>query len=169
MGELRQRRREGERAGGEPAVTGRIVRFLERPAAVRTCQVLIGVAFLVAALSKIGDIPAFARQVHNFRVIPQGPENLVAMTLPWIELVAGLVLLGGAHRRSAAIVCFALLAVFTAGVAQAMVRGLDFECGCFGTADHTRVGAFKLLQNLVMLAVAGIASLRPGAGAERAA
>jgi hypothetical protein len=42
-----------------------------------------------------------------------------------------------------------------------MARGLDFECGCFGTADHTRVGAFKLAQNLAMLAVAAGALRRP--------
>jgi hypothetical protein len=53
-----------------------------------------------------------------------------------------------------------LLVAFTAGVGLAMARGLDFECGCFGTSDHTRVGAFKLLQNIVWTVIAWLA-LRP--------
>jgi hypothetical protein len=49
----------------------------------------------------------------------------------------------------------------TLAVASAVTRGLDFECGCFGTSDASRVGPTKLLENLAMLAVAWIATLRP--------
>jgi rhodanese-related sulfurtransferase len=42
--------------------------------------------------------PAFAGSVHNFHlepIIPIAATNLLAMTIPWIELVAGLALVAG--------------------------------------------------------------------------
>ncbi len=138
-----------------------LFRILSRPVAIRTGQIAIGAIFAVAALGKIGDLSALATQVHNFRLVPIGSENLIAMTLPWIELLAALALVLGLRARGGAWVIVALLAAFTAGVALAMARGFDFECGCFGTADRTRVGTVKILENLAMLALAAVAARRP--------
>ena len=135
--------------------------WLSRPATVRTCQILIGLLFAVAALAKLGDLHAFAQQVHNFRLVPGVLENFVAMTLPWVELVAALALLSGFRARSAGVVVALLMTVFSLGVLLAMVRGLDIECGCFGTGDATRVGVAKVLQNAALLGLALVASVRP--------
>ena len=134
---------------------------LRHPLLVRAAQVVTGVLFGWAALAKIGDLGAFALQVHNFRLLPIAAENLVAMTLPWIELTAAMALVLGVRPRAGAWVSGVLLAVFTVGVALAMARGLDFECGCFGKASSTRVGWGKLVENLGMLALAAVATLRP--------
>ena len=128
---------------------------------VRVCQVLIGLVFAAAALGKLGDLDSFAKQIHNFRLVPVAIENLVAIFLPWVELLAALALILGVRARAGALLTAAMMAVFTVAVSQAVLRGLDFECGCFGTADGSRIGVLKLAENLVMLAVAVIASLRP--------
>jgi uncharacterized membrane protein YphA (DoxX/SURF4 family) len=137
--------------------------------AVRSAQVIVGVAMGWAALAKRGDLATFAHQVHNFRLLPVALENLVAMTLPWVELVAALSLVLGVRPRAGGVVTSALLAAFTLGVIAAVARGLDFECGCFGTSDASRVGLGKILQNLVMLAFALLASARPAGDPEPAA
>jgi putative oxidoreductase len=137
-----------------------IVRLLKRPATLRVVRIALGIVVAWAALAKLSDLAAFSAQVHNFRVLPIWSENLVAMTLPWIELVAALSLLLGIQARSGALVATGLLAVFTVAVALAVARGLDFQCGCFGTADATRVGWGKLLQNTGLLAVGAVAALR---------
>ena len=51
--------------------------------------VLVGAAvvFLAAALPKIADIPQFAKDVAAYQLAPVWSHHLVAMTLPWIELV----------------------------------------------------------------------------------
>jgi len=134
--------------------------WLSHPRVVRGCQIVIGLLFAWASLTKLGDLSSFAAQVHNFRMMPVAVENLVALTLPWIELVAALALILDVRPRSGAAVVAALLAVFTAGVLVAMARGLDIECGCFGTADVTRVGVGKVLQNVGMLLVAWVALRR---------
>ena len=141
-------------------MTGLFSGTASRPVAIRVAQVAIGAVFAFAAVSKLGDLRAFALQVHNFRLAPIWSENLVAMTLPWVELTAAFALILGVRARAAAWILAALLAGFTAGVGIAMARGLDFECGCFGKADHTRVGALKVAENLAMLAVALLAARR---------
>jgi putative oxidoreductase len=127
----------------------------------RGAQILLGLLFLAASLAKIVDTASLAREVHNFHLVPFWSEHLVAMTLPWIELVAGLALVLGIRARAGAWVAGVLLLAFTFGIALAMARGLNFQCGCFGTADGTRVGWVKLGENLGMLALAALGSLRP--------
>jgi uncharacterized membrane protein YphA (DoxX/SURF4 family) len=137
------------------------MQWLDHPWIVRACQLLLGLLFAVAALAKLGDLGSFATQVHNYRIVPVATENLLALTLPWIELVAALGLILNVRARAGAAVVTAMLAVFTVGVVVAMSRGLNFECGCFGTLDATRVGLGKVAQNLAMLALGGIAVRRP--------
>lgn len=138
----------------------RLVRFLTSPPVVGTARVLTGLLFAAAGVAKIGDPKAFAEQVHNFRLLPVALENLAAMTLPWIEVVAALALLFGVRARAAAVLSTGLLAAFTLAVLSALARGLDIECGCFGTQDATHVGWVKVGQNLAMLALAAIGSAR---------
>ena len=117
----------------------RLQRFLEQPGTVRVCQILIGAVFGVAGLAKIGNPGAFAEDIHNFRLVPVALENLVAVALPWIEIVAGVALVLGVRARAAAVLTAGLMAAFTLAVIVAMGRGLDIECGCFGTSDGAKV------------------------------
>jgi putative oxidoreductase len=134
---------------------------LTRTPVRRGAQIVLGLLFLAAALAKIVDTASLVREVHNFRLVPFWSEHLVAMTLPWVELVAGLALVLGVRARAGSWVAGALLLGFSIGVAAAMARGLNFECGCFGTAGGTRVGWAKLGENLGMLLFALVGSLRP--------
>ena len=131
--------------------------FLADRRVVWGCRVAIGILLLAAALSKIGQAAEFARQIHHLRIAPLGLENLVAITLPWVELVAALAILSGVEARAGAVLAAALMAGFVVVVVAAIARHLDVECGCFGTADATRVGATKLVENLVALGVALVA------------
>ena len=134
---------------------------LAHPASVRIAQLAIGLVFLAAALAKIGDLAYFAQQVHNFRIAPIWSENLVAMTLPWIELVTGLALVVGPRRRAGALVLLALMVFFTFAVGSAWARGLDFTCGCFGKASAAGIGARKFFENVGLTLLAAIAFLPP--------
>lgn len=133
--------------------------WLERPVVVRSAQILIGLVFLVAGLAKIGDLGSFAGQIHNFRMMPVWSENILAMTLPWIEVVAAMCLILGHRARAAGVFAAALMFVFIVAVAQASLRDLDIECGCFGTADATKVGLKKLLENTGLFFLAVISTL----------
>lgn len=139
-----------------------LVRALSHRWLVLLCQVAIALLFLFAAVTKIGETSLFASQIHHYRVLPFGLENLVAITLPWIELLAALAILLRVEPRAGSAVAAGLMGLFLVIVATAVVRGLDIECGCFGTADATHVGVAKLLENTVFFVVAAIGCLRPG-------
>jgi uncharacterized membrane protein YphA (DoxX/SURF4 family) len=135
------------------------VKVLAHRHVVRAAQLLAGILLAWTALAKLGDIPALARDVHNFRLVPVVTEHLLAIVLPWIELIAGLSLLLGIRARAGAVVATSLMFVFTAAVVLAMARGLNIECGCFGTAGAWRVGPAKLVENMAILAVSSVGTL----------
>ena len=83
------------------------------------------------------------------------PPTLVAVVLPWLEAVAGVLLVTGFWRREAAAVAGVLLAVFVVAVGYALARGIDVEnCGCFTrrTAPAARAGWTLIASDLGLLA-----------------
>ena len=94
-------------------------------------RIALGLIFVVAALPKVVDPPAFAHAVYNYRIVPGPFVNLVGLTMPWLELLSGLALVLGLLRRGATLVLGGLLAVFIAGVGLNLARGNPIDCGCF--------------------------------------
>ena len=121
-------------------------------------RLALGGLFIWAAVAKIVDLPAFADQVHNFRLVPLPLENLFAMTLPWVELVAGILLVSNLAPRAGTLVLGLLLVVFLVAILSAIARNLDIACGCFGTHDAARTGWTTLLRDLGMIALAVLGS-----------
>ena len=139
---------------------------LRHPVLIRLAGIGIGLVFLAAAIAKLADPGALAQQIRHYRLIPPAATPMLAIVLPGIELIAGLSLVVRVRPRSGAWVACGALLVFTVAVASAMARGLNFECGCFGSLAATRIGARKIAENLVLLLIAGIAALDPRAGEE---
>ena len=125
-------------------------------------RAVLGVLFIWAALAKISDLSGFAAEVHNFRMIPLALENLFAMTLPWIELVAGVALVLNVAPRAATAVLGFLLVVFLIAIVSAIIRNLDIACGCFGTSDASQTGWITLLRDLGFIALAVLGWPRGG-------
>jgi hypothetical protein len=61
-----------------------------------------------------------------------------------------------AYRRSGALILGALLLIFMAAALQGLIRGLDFECGCFGPAGRRPPGAMFFLQDGALLLAAAL-------------
>ncbi|HKC12492.1 MAG TPA: MauE/DoxX family redox-associated membrane protein [Vicinamibacteria bacterium] len=133
---------------------------LRHPALHLVLRLLLGGLFLYFSLDKMRDPPAFARIVYQWQVLGAVPSNLVAVTLPWLEALAGILLLAGIWRREAALVVAILLVVFIAAAGSVMARGIDVEnCGCTSVAAKAEVGGFfhgvgwfLVLRNALLLA-----------------
>lgn len=123
---------------------------------------VLGGVFLYAAVSKIAEPREFARIVYHYRLLgpsehlPHLVPNLLAVTLPWIELLTGLLLVTGLWRREAALLTAAMLVAFLIAVTYALVMGIDVEkCGCFGSHGASRsLGAGLLAGDTAMLLAA---------------
>ena len=90
----------------------------------------------------------------NYRLLPHELLNLLAITLPWIEVAAGLFLVLGIWKRASALVITVLMIVFLAAIGQALARGLDIRCGCFGTVEARKVGVLALGQDFLLFIAA---------------
>ena len=104
--------------------------------------------------SHVPDLATFARDVTSYHVPPRELTNLVAITLPWIELLAGGLLVCGIWKQASALVITAMMIVFLAAIGWAVAHGYDIRCGCFGTVDARRVGFTALAQDAALLAIA---------------
>jgi uncharacterized membrane protein YphA (DoxX/SURF4 family) len=78
------------------------------------------------------------------------------MTLPWIEVLAGLALVLNFAPRAGSVILGVMLVVFIGAILSAMARNLDIACGCFGTSDATRTGWIAFLRDAAFLALAWI-------------
>jgi len=140
-----------------------------RSLAVTLLATVLGAVFVYASLDKIAEPLAFARIVYHYRVIGPNalvgplPANLLAVTLPWVEIVSGLALIVGAWRREAAALAALLLVAFIGAVAWALLHGIDIEnCGCFSVSGTGRGAGLKLLaQDLGLLAMAIAVAVAP--------
>lgn len=109
-------------------------------------RLILGVVFVYASFSKIQDPGVFAVSVANYQMLPPSLVRVVALVLPMVELLSGLVLLLSAVEllvgrrflftrwsREAAALIAVMMVVFLVGLTQAAIRGLDISCGCFGS------------------------------------
>jgi putative oxidoreductase len=138
--------------------------FLRHPWLHMALRLALGGFFLYASLNKIADPASFARAVYQWQTVGPVPSNLVAVVLPWVEALAGVLLIAGIWKREAAAVIAVLLLVFIVAAGGVMARGIDVEnCGCTSTAKTAQtgekawwqgVGWFLVARNLAMLGAA---------------
>ncbi|MBS2022080.1 MAG: hypothetical protein JST92_06690, partial [Deltaproteobacteria bacterium] len=94
----------------------------------------------------------------------------MAIALPWVEIVLGLAVAIGplVWRRAAALALSGLLVAFTIAVAQAVVRGINIDCGCFG-GDSGPVTWLTVARDVALLAIAVTLCRAPRTAAQPAA
>lgn len=113
----------------------------------------LGGLFLWAAAGKIADPRGFARDIANYRLLPDAAAPALAALLPFVEAGLGLAVVLGLWTRAAALGLAGLMAVFTVAVGAAFARGIDVACGCFG-GGGAPIGWLTIARDLALLALA---------------
>ena len=116
-------------------------------------RIALGGIFLYAAYTKL-KLPwqIFAMGIDSYKVLPEWGAALVARTLPWLEVVIGILLIVGRLKRISTVATSALLLVFFGLMVRAYAKGMQIDCGCFGPGE---VISWKtLLRDGSMLAAA---------------
>lgn len=126
-------------------------------------RLLVGGAFVLAGALKIADPAKFALDVGNYRLVPHALTNLVAIIIPWIEVVAGSFVLAGVWLRAAALVITSMTVMFLFVIVSALARGLNIECGCFGTVGGRHVGLVNLAIDTTLFCLAALLVKRSAA------
>jgi len=121
-------------------------------------RLVLGGLFVYAGAVKVLDPLDFAQNIRNYQLVGQSLSFVAAIVLPWLEILAGLALILGVWTRGAALVVTGLLVFFIVLTAVTMVRGLDVDCGCFGSLSR-KSGWGVILEDLGML-VLGLVLLK---------
>ena len=107
--------------------------------------------FLYAAYTKLRE-PwlVFAMAIDAYQILPQWAVLTFGRTIPWLELLLGVLLATGFALRYAAPAAAILLGVFFAVMVHAYSQGLKIDCGCFGFGEP--ISATTLLRDGMLLA-----------------
>jgi len=91
--------------------------------------------YLMLKFSISANLSTLAFQVESYKVLSASGSAFVAHTLPYVEIVLGLLLLIGWKFRIWAAAVTAILAGFLILVTRAYLLHMDINCGCFGTPE----------------------------------
>ena len=157
---------------GNSAGAGDRLRTVHRiPEAVRlwlstAARLILGVVWIVAGITKVGDLAASGRAVAAYRIFPFEVARFVGAVLPLLEIALGVLLILGLATRLGAVVSAILFIAFIAGIASAWARGLRIDCGCFGNGGDLAANVrpaylTETIRDIGLLMLAGLLALFP--------
>ena len=112
---------------------------------------ILGLVFLYSSFGKILDPQTFAENLLDYRIFSSAlVVRYLAVTLPWVEWLCGILLILGLFVRSVSVLASGLLIAFAVAMASAMIRGLEINCGCFANV-HEVISRFTLLRDSLFL------------------
>jgi putative oxidoreductase len=141
----------------EPPAGG-LARLLLDPRLTLALRLAVGAVFVAASVDRLFDPQPFADAIDDYRILPTGAVDLVAVTLPWIEFLTGLCLLIGVATPGAGLVAATLAGTYLLAIASALARGLEIGCGCFADGGGTLAWRDLWLRAAICLAGAQIAA-----------
>ena len=112
----------------------------------------LGGIFVWAGALKLRDPVAFAGDIGNFHLVAWPLGMRMAFYLPWLEIVCGLALFLGWMRTGALAILTGLTTVFIGATVIARLRGIDVNCGCFGSVSKDLTFGWHLAIDFGILA-----------------
>jgi uncharacterized membrane protein YphA (DoxX/SURF4 family) len=115
-------------------------------------RAILGGLFMYASFDKMANPEAFANIIDNYHILPYQLVNPMAIFLPWLEFITGLLLVVGKWVKGSLLIYSSLLIIFIIALAQAVVRGLDISCGCFSVQSSSTSDIWvRIILDIVML------------------
>ena len=131
-----------------------MITFTQRSVIALLCRVILGVILVYASIDKIVHPAEFAKSIGNYNVLPFGLENLLGIILPVLELLVGSCLILGIMLDGSAIITAGMMTVFIIALSQAMIRGIDINCGCFKVTIENgghQIGIRRIIEDFLFL------------------
>jgi uncharacterized membrane protein YphA (DoxX/SURF4 family) len=133
---------------GEDHHTGH---WFTHPITAFVLRIVLGCVFIYASLDKIRHPDLFAEAVYNYQLLPEVAVNLVAVCLPWLELLSGSLLVLGLWMQGSIMILSGLMVVFIGALGINLARGLDIYCGCFITQSTDPITLLTLFRDSLFL------------------
>ncbi|MBF0103115.1 MAG: DoxX family membrane protein [Desulfobacterales bacterium] len=91
----------------------------------------IGGIFIYASLYKINYAGEFAEAIASYELVPLFAVNIMALSMPWIEIICGSFMIAGIRHKSATVILGGLMVLFITAVSINLLRDTPIDCGCF--------------------------------------
>lgn len=114
-------------------------------------RLLLGGLFICAGTLKALAPGAFLKDIANYQILPQTVAFLVALYLPYLEILCGMSLLLKRFYLGALGLLGGLMLVFIVALISAWARGLNIECGCFGSGGEPLPYSLTLARDVALL------------------
>ena len=134
----------------------KILKFLGSTPVLFLCRFILGGIFIYASIDKIAHPAAFAKIIYNYRMFPDFSVYPLTVFLPWGEMFCGIFLVAGIFKKTAASMLSILLILFIGALSFNLIRGLDFNCGCFTTAATGKGEPLGLVFRDFLLLIPGL-------------
>lgn len=96
------------------------------------CRIWVGLVYIFAAWYKIADPHAFGLNIATYQILPLKYINLMAIILPWLEIVTGVALILGLYTRASALCIIGMTVMFIVALVIAINKQIQMtSCGCF--------------------------------------
>src|SRR5271157_2263089 len=96
-------------------------------------RVILGAVFIYSGYVKLREPWAlFAMGIDSYHMLPFRFVEPMARTLPWFEVLVGLLLIVGLWLRFSSAAVSLMMVVFMTAILHAYFTGQQISCGCFG-------------------------------------
>ncbi|MDQ3194328.1 MAG: DoxX family membrane protein [Bacteroidota bacterium] len=132
--------------------------FLSNKYLLIALRIIVGGVFIYASLDKLMNQEEFSKAIFNYKFLPDIFINIFAIVIPYLELIAGVLLVLGIFKRGSSFTFILLLIVFIIALTQAYIRGLDISCGCFSleTVGQKSDILLRIAEDILLLAASTI-------------
>ena len=127
--------------------------FLSNKYLLIVLRLILGAIFIYASVNKLFHGEEFAKAIKNYEMLPLVTVNFLAIILPYIEFVTGILLITGIYKKGSSAIAILSLVVFLIALTSAYARGLDINCGCFSletTATKSDI-LTRIFEDILML------------------
>ena len=83
-------------------MNSRLTAILSNKWLILAIRLILGITFIWASIDKIANPGGFALSIYNYRMLPHETINLMAIVMPWLELVTGILIIVGVFMRGSA-------------------------------------------------------------------
>ncbi len=122
-------------------------------------RLVMAVVWISAGISKMGSLAVVKADIEAYQIFTAQWSSILAVLIGPLELVAGILLLVGFMQPQVAKVTNIVLVLFIIGIAQAWIRGLEIDCGCFGAGNSDPNRNFPLEYAWVIIRDIGFIAL----------
>jgi uncharacterized membrane protein YphA (DoxX/SURF4 family) len=113
-------------------------------------RVALGLLFFAAGVLKLADTPGFLADIYGYEIVDAQTGLFIALLLPAIEVVVGVLLVTQLWTKSAALFACCLSIAFVGAQAIAVHNGITSDCGCIDILGPSKLGYATLTRTFIV-------------------